>query len=152
METRQEKVYVFSREGAKKFMVAQYIARIPLFIIATIVGVYIGVGDNGENFIKYPVTIVIMVLIIGGAMFVGYKLGVARGIKNAMLEKYSITDTTVQKIAGTGNKTSIELNNITKHRQSKIGLLIYGDRKRMLIPSYLDGYDELSNLILKNRA
>lgn len=150
MEPTQQKQFTFSPEGAKKMMVSQYRARLPVFIIASFVGVYIGFGNNGEDLIKYPLVIVFLILIIAGSMFLGYKLGVKRGVGNALLETYTITDTYIEKKSATGNKTIIELNQISKHQSSKFGLLIRDGNKRMIIPSFLNNYDELSAMILKH--
>ena len=150
MEPTQQKQFTFSPEGAKKMMNAQYVARLPLMVIAVFVGGYIGIGENSEDLVRYPIVIIMLVVLIGGSLFLGYKLGMKRGIKNALLETFTITETTIERKSATGNKTNIELSQISKHQTSKFGLLIQAGKKRLLIPSYIDGYDELSALILKH--
>ena len=150
MEPTQQKQFTFSPEGAKKMMNAQYVARLPLMIIAVFVGGYIGIGENSHDLLVYPLLLVMLVILVGGSLFLGYKLGMKRGIKNALLETFTITETSVERKSATGNKTNIEFSQITKHQTSKFGLLIQSGRKRLLIPSFIDGYDELSALILKH--
>jgi hypothetical protein len=142
------KRYTFSEENARKLMKSQTIARLPLIAIAIFGGLYISNYRSGGSTFGNPIVLSFTLLICAIAVSIGLIFGIKNGTKNLMQNVYQFTDDSIKRHTPSGKSISINFNEVTDHKLSKAGFLIKSKNQKMLIPSSLDEYDELSGILL----
>ena len=142
------KEYRFSEESAKKTIKSRTISRIPIILIAGFGGFYIA-NHQSKGMVFGNSFVLILTLSIGAiAVALGLLLGIKNGTKTLMKNIYRITETGIERTTPSGKSLKIDFDKIDLHKSMKKGLLIKGQNQQILIPAGLDGYDEISDLIL----
>jgi hypothetical protein len=142
------KAYTYTEERAKKIIKSQALSRIPMIIIALSGGFYIAnIQSDGHLFDDKSVLLIAGSIAVM-ASFLGFIIGIKKGVKALMLNKYIISDAYIDRYTPSGDFIRLEFSKIDKHQVIKKGLLLKASTKKILIPSGLDNYDEISKVIL----
>jgi hypothetical protein len=144
------KEYKFSKENARNHIRARLINRSPVILAAIIAGLFIGNYRTGGDMFENKIVLILTLVIGGIAVAAGIQLGIKRGAESLMYERFRLDETKIERLTSSGKIISIELNSIIEYKSLKSGLLLKSKGKKLIIPSELDNFDELSNLILKN--
>lgn len=143
------KEYSFTEETAKKVIITQAFSRIPIIVIATIGGLYIADIQNGDHIFSNKIVVIttFVIFIIAGS--IGLLIGIKNGTKALMQNKYILTDNYIERFTPSGKIVRLEFSKIDKYQVSKKGLLIKSSSEKILVPSGLDQFDELSTSVLE---
>ncbi|WP_196890177.1 hypothetical protein [Aureivirga sp. CE67] len=143
------KEYRFSEENAKKMMKTRTISRIPTILIAIVFGLYIanlrGQGEVFGNSLVLVLTLSISLVALSIGIFIGMKKG-AEALKHNV---YRISDTGIERKTSIGKSINIDFDKVESYKSMKKGLLIKTKNQKILIPTELDNYTDLSSLILE---
>lgn len=143
------KEYRFSEENAKKTIKSQTISRIPMILIAVIGGFYIANFQNGGAIFGDSIVLILTLSISAVAVTIGLLIGIKNGTKTLMQNIYRITDTGIERTTPSGKSVNIDFDKIDLHKSMKKGLFIKAQNQKILIPSGLDDYNDISNLVLE---
>jgi hypothetical protein len=143
------KEYRFSEESAKKTIKSQAISRIPMILIAFLGGFYIANSQNGGTIFGDSLVLILTVSFSAVAAAIGLLVGIKNGTKTLMQNVYRITETGIERNTPSGQSVKIDFDKIDLHKTLKKGLFIKAQNQKILIPTGLDSYDEISKLILE---
>ena len=143
------KEYRFSAENAKKTIKSQTISRIPMILIAAIGGFYIANFQTGGAIFSDSLVLTLTLSISAVAVTIGFLIGIKTGTKTLMQNIYRISETGIERTTSSGKSVSIDFDKIDLHKSMKKGLFIKAQNQKILIPSGLDNYNDISNLILE---
>ncbi len=141
------KEYSFTEVTAKKVIKTRALSRIPMIIIAMIGGLFIADIQNGGKIFDDKLVIVITCIVAIIAGTIGLFIGIKNGTKALMQNKYILTDNYIERLAPSGKIVRIEFSKIDKYQVLKKGLLIKSSSEKILVPSGLEKFDELSTSI-----
>ncbi len=143
------KEYRFSEENAKKIIKSQTISRIPMILIAVIGGFYIANYQSGGTIFSDSLVLILTLLFSLVAVTIGLLIGIKNGTKTLMQNIYRISEAGIERTTPSGKIVSIAFDKIDLHKSMKKGLFIKAQNQKILIPSGLDNYNDISNLIVE---
>lgn len=143
------KEYRFSEENAKKMIKSQTISRIPMILIAVLGGLYIANSQNGGAIFGDSLVLIPTLSICAVAVTIGLVIGFKNGTKTLMQNIYRISDKGIERTTPSGKSVSMDFDKIDLHKSMKKGLFIKAQNQKILIPSGLDKYNDISNSVLE---
>lgn len=142
------KEYRFSEGNAIKAGKSIVYSRIPIFIMALAASIFLADwNQNGRisgNMQMLLIIVPVMIVIVTIGIYIGYKALK----KNLLSSAYRVSESAIEYDAPSEKTIKINFEEVTKYRESKQGLLIRSAKKRIFIFSGVDGYEELSVLII----
>jgi hypothetical protein len=149
IKSQNMKEYRFSEENAKKTIKSQTISRIPMILIAVLGGLYIANSQNGGAIFENSLVLILTLSLSAVAVTIGLLIGIKNGAKTLMQNTYRISENGIERATPSGKSVNIDFDKIDLHKSLKKGLFIKAQNQKILIPAGLDGYDEITNLILE---
>lgn len=142
--------YSFSEKNAMKIIKKRIFLRLPVLIIAGVVGLYFANIDSNGMLFRNRLSLFLVVLILAVLLIIGVRYGIILGVTILLREKYVLTDTTVEKVTFSGKSIKIYLDKVETSSTNNKGLLLTSNSDRIFIPVEIDSYHEFTTTILAN--
>jgi hypothetical protein len=142
------KEYTFTEDTAKKIIKSQTMSRIPIVVISVAAGIYVGNHQTGGEIFKNLTQLIILSFGLIGITTYGLIRGMKKGTKTLMLNKYILTETGIERHTPASKIIQIDFDKISSHHLLTKGLLLKSTNTKILIPSGLDNFEELSSNII----
>jgi|GEM_PF-6615529 len=141
------KEYRFSEKNAQSSIKSQTFWLIAMSFITAIssfilVNSLIGLGIINDSLVlKVSISALLVAIVV--------MLVIKKATKALMQHIYRITPTGIEIAPPSGQSIIIDFDKIDAQKMVKRGLFIKSQNQKIIIPKWLDGYDEISGLILE---
>ncbi|NVK73277.1 MAG: hypothetical protein HWE24_07345 [Oceanospirillaceae bacterium] len=141
------KEFKFTEESAKKAAEAEMRSRLPLILTSGFAGLLLAFRFTPQvQSLSNAVLAIIAVSTLGVLVF-SIWIGMKRRAKAFMTQVYTVDETSIERKSASSQSVKIDFDKLESIQTGKNGLTLKSKLHKMVVPSELDGFGELSKII-----